>query len=67
MTFLVIKTVPDESVNGQLNFQSMSSTSKSAMQKSKVLVDFVVEWMELSSEVEGKLPETPWEVDCNGA
>jgi hypothetical protein len=35
--------------------------------KSQVLADFVAEWMEPSSVTEGKVPETPWVVYCDGA
>jgi hypothetical protein len=40
---------------------------KRSMMKSQVLVDFVAEWMELSSAAEGEVPETPWLVYCDGA
>jgi hypothetical protein len=33
--------------------------------KSQVLVDFVAEWMEPSSVIEGEVPETPWVVYCD--
>jgi hypothetical protein len=35
--------------------------------KSQVLADFVAEWTEPRSVIEGKEPETPWVVYCDGA
>jgi hypothetical protein len=35
--------------------------------KSQILADFVVEWMKLSSETEGAMPESPWLVYCDRA
>jgi ribonuclease HI len=35
--------------------------------KSQVLADFVAEWTEPRSVIEGKVPETPWVVYCDGA
>jgi hypothetical protein len=35
--------------------------------KSQILADFLVEWMELGSAIEGPIPESPWLVYCDGA
>jgi hypothetical protein len=35
--------------------------------KSQVLADFMVEWMEPHSTIEGVVPETPWVVYCDRA
>jgi ribonuclease HI len=35
--------------------------------KSQILADFVVEWTELGSAIEGVVPESPWLVYCDGA
>jgi hypothetical protein len=35
--------------------------------KSQVLADFVAEWMEPGSMIEGEVPKTPWVAYCNGA
>jgi hypothetical protein len=35
--------------------------------KSQVLADFMVEWMEPHSTIEGEVPETPWVVYCDRA
>jgi hypothetical protein len=35
--------------------------------KSHVLVDFMPEWMEPRSVIEGEVPETPWVIYCDGA
>jgi hypothetical protein len=35
--------------------------------KSQILTDFIVEWIEPSSQTEGVVHESPWLVYCNGA
>jgi hypothetical protein len=35
--------------------------------KSQVLTDFVAEWIEPRSAIEGEVPETSWVVYCDGA
>jgi hypothetical protein len=35
--------------------------------KSQILADFVVEWTELGSAIDGVVPESPWIVNCDGA
>jgi hypothetical protein len=35
--------------------------------KSQILADFMAEWTEPSSEVEGAAPKSPWLVYCDGA
>jgi hypothetical protein len=35
--------------------------------KSQVLVDFIIDWTEPSSYMEGTVIETPWQVHCDGA
>jgi hypothetical protein len=35
--------------------------------KSQILVDFMAEWTEPSSAIEGVVPESPWIVNCDGA
>jgi hypothetical protein len=35
--------------------------------KSQILADFVAEWTESGSAVEGAVPKSPWIVNCDGA
>jgi hypothetical protein len=35
--------------------------------KSQVLADFIAEWTELSSVIEGEVPKSSWLVYCDGA
>jgi hypothetical protein len=35
--------------------------------KSQILANFIVEWMEPGSAIEGEMPESPWLVYCDGA
>jgi hypothetical protein len=35
--------------------------------KSQVLADFIADWMEPSSYIEGPVINTPWQVYCDGA
>jgi hypothetical protein len=35
--------------------------------KSQVLADFVAEWTEPCSTIEGEVPKTPWVIYCDGA
>jgi hypothetical protein len=35
--------------------------------KSQILADFVAEWIEPGSAIEGAVPESPWLVCCDGA
>jgi hypothetical protein len=35
--------------------------------KSHILADFIAEWMEPGSTIEGPIPESPWLVYCDGA
>jgi hypothetical protein len=40
---------------------------KSSATKSQILADFMAEWMEPGSEVEGEVPGSPWLVCCDRA
>jgi hypothetical protein len=35
--------------------------------KSQILADFMAEWTDLRSAIEGEMPETPWVVYCDEA
>jgi hypothetical protein len=35
--------------------------------KSQILADFMAEWTEPGSAIEGAVPESPWLVYCDGA
>jgi hypothetical protein len=40
---------------------------KRSATKSQLLADFIADWTELSSYIEGLVNDTPWQVYCDGA
>jgi hypothetical protein len=77
-----IKVLTNQSLNDIFsNRDSFGRISKRAMElseyvvgfekcstiKSQVLADFVAEWIEPHSAIEGEVPETPWVIYCDGA
>jgi hypothetical protein len=77
-----IKVLTNQSLNDIFgNRDSFERISKWAMElseyivdiekrsaiKSQILADFVAEWTEPGSSIEGAVPESPWLVYCDGA
>jgi hypothetical protein len=78
-TIKVLTNQPQNNIFG--NRDSFSRTNKWVMElleyvvdfekrsaiKSQILADFIVEWMEPISPVEGTIPESPWLIYCDRA
>jgi hypothetical protein len=66
MIFLETEIALEESRAMELS-EHVVDFEKCSTIKSQILADFVVEWMEHGSAIEGAVPESPWFVFCDRA